>query len=217
LFDSNLADTSKNGITLSPLGNASVNTNIYKYGGGSVYFDGNGDYLTIPSQSDFGAFGLGDFTIEWWQYVVNYNNYFTVMNYGNLGITIPNVQSSAYSARWGITFQNANTLHFSYGSNQSSVFNNLNILVNNWYHIALVRRNGNLNLFINGVKHASTYNLSSINLTQGTSTSIVGATRLTFISSDLLYSSNGYLDSLRVTKDIARYVSKFTPPGPNFE
>jgi hypothetical protein len=34
--------------------------------GGSVYFDGNGDYMSIPHDNSLNL--TGDFTIEWWQY-----------------------------------------------------------------------------------------------------------------------------------------------------
>ena len=31
----------------------------------SMYFDGTGDYLTVPGSNDF-AMGVGDFTVEFW-------------------------------------------------------------------------------------------------------------------------------------------------------
>ena len=34
---------------------------------GSVYFDGTGDYLSIPDSTDF-SMGTGDFTLEGWFY-----------------------------------------------------------------------------------------------------------------------------------------------------
>ena len=41
---------------------------------GSVQFDGDNDYLTIPDSSYF-TFGSGDFTLEAWIYVQSYGNY----------------------------------------------------------------------------------------------------------------------------------------------
>ena len=34
---------------------------------GSVYFDGTGDYLSMPDSTDF-TMGTGDYTIEGWLY-----------------------------------------------------------------------------------------------------------------------------------------------------
>ncbi len=46
-------------------GNAQISTSQYKFGGASGYFDGSGDYLTVPDSSDW-TFGTGDFTIDLW-------------------------------------------------------------------------------------------------------------------------------------------------------
>jgi hypothetical protein len=52
---------------LETVGNAQVSTSVVKYGTGSMYFDGAGDYLSRPASSLY-ALGTGDFTIEAWVY-----------------------------------------------------------------------------------------------------------------------------------------------------
>ena len=41
---------------------------------GSVAFDGNGDYLRIPANTDF-ALGTGDWTVEWFAYPTSETQY----------------------------------------------------------------------------------------------------------------------------------------------
>ena len=60
--------TAKN--ILETVGDAKVSTAQYKYGTGSIVFDGTGDYL-VTSSSVNNRLGSGDFTIEMWLYPSN--------------------------------------------------------------------------------------------------------------------------------------------------
>ena len=60
-----IVDSSTNNHTVNVNGNAQISTTKSKFGGSSMYFNGSGDYLTIPNNSSF-DFGYGDFTIEFW-------------------------------------------------------------------------------------------------------------------------------------------------------
>lgn len=51
--------------TVTAAGNAQIKTNQSKYGGSSGYFDGTGDWLTIPDNADFDLSG-GIFTFDCW-------------------------------------------------------------------------------------------------------------------------------------------------------
>jgi len=63
-----ITDSSTNNLTLTVNGNASAQTySPYRSGGYSYYFDGDGDWVSLPSSSSF-AFGTGDFTIDFWIY-----------------------------------------------------------------------------------------------------------------------------------------------------
>ena len=55
-------DNSHSPKTVTAYGNAKTSTAQSKFGGSSIFFDGNGDYLVSPSNSAF-QFGTGDFTI----------------------------------------------------------------------------------------------------------------------------------------------------------
>jgi hypothetical protein len=56
--------------TITRNGDTKISTAQSKWGQGSGYFDGTGDYLTLANHADF-ALGAGNFTIEFWIY---YNN-----------------------------------------------------------------------------------------------------------------------------------------------
>ena len=46
-------DASPNPKTITPYGNTKISTAQSKWGSGSGYFDGSGDYLTTPDHTDF--------------------------------------------------------------------------------------------------------------------------------------------------------------------
>ena len=54
--------------TLTANGNAGVGYEIPGYYGSAMTFDGTGDFLSIPNNSDFNYSDDGDFTIELWLY-----------------------------------------------------------------------------------------------------------------------------------------------------
>lgn len=204
-----LKDSSINNFQLTAVGNVSVNTTNFKYGGGSAYFDGNGDYITIPANSNFGAFGTSDFTIEWWEYIINYTNgYFPIIHYGASGDT------GNFSSVWGIRYENNGSFMRVSILGTLNDFTELTTPLNTWRHCALVRQGSSLSLYRDGIKHPTT-RTSTQNLTQGNVDSIIGGA---FFGggNGTLYSANGYIDDLRITKGIARYTENFTPPTSAF-
>jgi len=60
-------DSSPSPKTVTAHGNAQISTAQSKSGGSSAYFDGSGDFLTVPADADL-QFGSGDFTVEAWVY-----------------------------------------------------------------------------------------------------------------------------------------------------
>jgi len=67
---------SRHAITTS--GNTTHSTTQSKFDGGSIYFDGTGDYLSIPDSADW-SFGSGDFTVDAWIYVSTFGGYHVIM------------------------------------------------------------------------------------------------------------------------------------------
>ena len=58
-------DSSSYGHTVTPVGDAPLSTTHSKFGGASMYFDGSGDYLSIPDSDQF-EIGSGEFPFEAW-------------------------------------------------------------------------------------------------------------------------------------------------------
>lgn len=204
--DRSFIDSSKYNNKLKVFGNPVISRNVKKIGEGSVYFNGNESYFLIEPSSNFGAFGLDDFTIEYWEYIVNFSGqYFPSIHYGRTGDW-----GIGFGSIWGVRYEENGTFIRFGAMGTAYDFINLSTNTNEWRHIALVRHNGTLTLYINGVAHPTTFDLSSINLPQGSFDSIIGGAR--FGGGDgVFYSTNGYIDELRVTKGVARYTANFTP------
>jgi len=58
-----MQDSSGTNKVISAHGNAHIDASQHKFGSSSVYFDGDGDFLSIPDNDDWN-FGSGDFTID---------------------------------------------------------------------------------------------------------------------------------------------------------
>jgi hypothetical protein len=155
--------------------------------GGSVKFDGTGDYLTVASNAAFG-YGTGDFTIECWiNPSIAHNGY--VIDHGTAG----NIGTIELGGTGGITYYRPSTA-IQTGTGV--------IAVGSWTHVAVVRSSGTTTIYINGVNSASgadSYNYPTQRV-------VIGA-----ISLDFLYSFNGYISNLRIVKGTAVYTANFTP------
>jgi len=108
--------------------------------GGSGYFDGSGDFLTVAATSSL-AFGSGDYTIEGWFYVTGTSDYFVFDMRTASGI-YAYVEGSTGSnfvvATSGIAQSNAGTYR-----------------VNAWNHFAFVRSGSgtnNTSIYLNGIR-----------------------------------------------------------------
>ncbi len=174
---------------LETVGNAQVSTTQSKFGGASMYFDGDNDYLKIPSNPALGM-GSGDFTIEAWIYPTT------------VSPTYQGIFSTTGTSSSDIQVQlNNNLLRFTSYTVQIAITTST-ISANQWTHIAVCRFGGTTYLYVNGNLGGS--GTDSTNWVANPAN--IGAI---FNSS---YSFSGYIDDFRVTKGIARYTQNFTPP-----
>ena len=160
---------------------------------GSVFFDGTGDYLQIPQNTDF-VFGTGDFTIECWIYPNTISGYRQIA-----GHSYNSTDMSVYLKDGVLILYTDGDVTFGTGT----------VSANSWTHIAVTRQNGVVYGYYNGVLNGSTSFTTSLN---GASNYIVG------INPDL--SSEpflGYISNLRIIKGKALYTSNFTPPTTELE
>jgi hypothetical protein len=166
--------------------------------GYSVFFDGTGDYLTVPNNSAF-LFGTGDFTVEFW------------VNFSSISSTyqcIAAVWQGSTNYAWNISINNAN-VSFAYGnggSSGSSVTFACTPTTNTWAHFAVTRASNSVRCFLNGAQIGTTQTISN-NLTSGTSL-YIGANQ----DAGPTQYVNGYVSNLRIIKGTALYTAAFTPP-----
>ena len=182
---------------LETVGNAQISTSVKKYGTGSMYFDGTGDWLNVPHNENLNM-RTGDFTVECW---VNRTATTSSPNSAdvfyakgtNLSCAI-NISTGKFQAdHYGVVALLTSTTAVSNGT---------------WYHFAVTRSGTTLRLFVNGSLEASmTYSADF----SSTTNLYVGAD-----PSNTNQRFYGYLDDLRVTKGFARYTASFTAPTAPF-
>lgn len=186
-------NTGKN--DLETVGNAQISTSVVKYGTGSMYFDGTGDWLTLPSNREF-AFLSGDFTIEAWIYITDgtpvYHGIFSSAGTGSTDI-----QFQLQDEKIRVSSYTAEIIVSDVGDAVS---------LNTWTHVATTRSGTTIRLFKNGTLIKS--GTDSTSWTQsGARVGVVFGTT---------YPMKGYIDDLRITKGVARYTANFTVPDRAF-
>jgi hypothetical protein len=196
-------DSSTNNFTITRNGNTTQGT-YSPYGSNwSNYFDGSGDYLTLPDNAAWNM-GSGDFTAEAWIYPTSFANEAMVMGQwsGDTGGT---------GLNWALMFSSGSTgyLRLITSSNGSSVLFDLStstfaLSLNTWQHIAAVRNGTTFTIYVNGVSRATTTNASS--LYDATNSFTIGAE-----SNTQSQYFTGYISNARVVKGTAVYTSAFTP------
>ena len=178
--------------TVNPFGFTSTTTEGYAANtiGGSGYFDGTGDYLTVPSTTAF-AMGTGAYTIEAWVYVTS---------------------RSTEASIWATGANNNNFLITTGGLlrlyNGTSYTGTTVIPLNTWAHVAVVRTSTASNgtrLFVNGV--SDLVFTDTTNQTSAT-TGVIGVNGT---GGEQYFF--GYISNLRVIKGQALYTSNFVPPS----
>ena len=207
-------DNSTNAYTITKAGDVAIksfspftpNSSYSTYGSG--YFDGTGDYLTVPSSTAF-AFASGvDFTAEGWVYLTSYSP-------GSVGgAALIGTVGGAYTG-WSINLgQDINSLRIT--SNASGTWaDNITVTtgngvpLNTWTHLAFVRNGGSLVLYKNGVSVASMSGASAYNFTSPNNSAYIGY----FADATLTRYVNGNISDVRVVKGTAVYTTAFTPPS----
>jgi hypothetical protein len=192
-------DLSNSNHAATFVGNAQISTAQSKFGGSSLYVDGTGDYLTLLDSSDWDV-GNQSFTAECWIYPVASPNQPIIMGQWN----------NPYS--WALMFSNNSNRYLRFAFKVGAAYNdNISstaVALNTWSHVALVRDTNNVfNMYLNGV---SIYN------TTITGTADAAASVFSVGGNAAGTNFNGYIDSLRFTKGMARYTSTFTPPTTTF-
>lgn len=161
--------------------------------GGSGYFDGTGDYLSIADNANL-RFGTSPFTIEAWVYRTSAGTNDGIVAKGDAGA----------STGWNFLILSTNVLRFANGA--TSLDTTTTIPAGTWCHVAAVREGTGTNqfkMYINGVLSRTA--TVSTNFTQ-TNPLYIGENR------NLNAPMFGFISDLRVTNGTAVYTTNFTPP-----
>jgi len=186
-----MIDNSANAIVFTKAGSPTVqsftpfvpNTAYAAYG--STYFDGSGDYLSVPSSSS-SSFGTGNFTVECWVYMTANSSYRMLLGNGTSYLCIVDGALNAYYS--GVSISSSAT-----------------VALNTWTHVAFVRSAGTMYFYINGALSNSTAFAGTWGTT-GVST--IGYS----LAYSGLYYYTGYISNFRIVNGTAVYTSAFTPP-----
>ena len=203
-------DTSTNTFTVTTTGSPSVQafspfspSAAYtpSLHGGSAYFDGTGDYLTITDNPPLEA-GAATVTIECWIYP-------TAAVTG--GIIAKRTDTSAAYGSIQLTRNSAGTLVLlvsytgsSWAVNSSAVGNTP---INQWSHVAVTKNSSSVwQIWINGTAvYTSSAQVGSV--VDNTTAWTIGC-----MATDLTSPFTGYISDFRYVIGSAVYTSTFTPP-----
>ena len=188
-------DNSTNAYDLTPSGSPVVSSYPpFKSGsysttvnGGSAYFDGGSNYLTLPTNSNLTC--SGDFTIEFWVWASEISGSPTVINGQYNGIGTLQIDGPNFIV-WD-------------GWNAHAIIPSM--LPNVWYHVAVTRSGSTVKVFCNGTQ-ADTWSQSDA---YDYSASAIGWRSI----SPTGYYWHGYVTDFRVIKGTAIYTANFTPPS----
>jgi hypothetical protein len=198
-------DNSTNNFAITPAGDVSVQrfspfspTSAYSPSiyGGSAYFDGTGDYISIANSAAHATLP-GDFTVECWFYLNNVSGTQLIFSHRTNGY--------APFLIWAST-----TSLLLYVSSDNSSWNIVNgdtlatVASDQWYHLAYTRTGSTFRVFINGIQ-VKTFS-SSASFT--TSNSLQVGMTTTESNSAL----NGYISNFRFVNGAGVYTGNFTPP-----
>ena len=188
---------------LTRSGDTKVSTAQAKYGAGSIFLDGTGDYLTIP-RAEIGNIYTGDFTMEAWVYPTSNGAWRTIM--AQWSQQTGNLQYGAI-----IMINNGTLLGYFAPYSTSTALTGTAVSLNAWSHVALTRQGNTLRLFLNGavVATATTTNTGAQLACDWTIGNFYGTNGQFPASGSTDFA--GYIDQAAIWQGVSRYNAAFTP------
>lgn len=170
--------------------------------GGSGYFDGTGDYLSVASATAINL-SSGDFTVEAWVYWSGSNANSTIFDKdGTASVSYPSYDMSLNGSGYVVCYVGSGNGATSIQSITSTTL----LPANTWTHLAFVKSGTTLTLYQNGVSVASATQTATI--TDGGKALLIGYQAGTGAT----YPFSGYISNARIVKGTAVYTANFTPP-----
>lgn len=184
-----IVDSSSKAQTPSSVSGAVAQSQVYKFGSGSIKASGSPSVLDYPASTDFDLAGV--LTMEFWAYFEQYPT----------------------NTRYWLANSSVNYMNFGPSGNLSGSGNGFSvpsIPLNQWVHIAFSRdSSGTARSFMNG----------KLTNTDSASYTKAGSVPLGLFSIPGRTDLNGpqvYMDDFRFTAGVGRYTAEFTPPAMAF-
>jgi hypothetical protein len=191
----NSATTS--GATVGTSAGSPFSTSVNSYTIASQPASSPYNYISVPGGSGY-AFGTGDYTIEWFQYMTTNTDFARMFWYGtspSIGISLEassSLTKTVYVWGGGATSQGSITL-----------------ALNTWQHCALVRRSAKTYFYFNGNVINPSGTSSTTNITDTTSVFYFGSKAGAGLQSEQFV---GSMTNMRIVKGLAVYTGNFVVP-----
>lgn len=177
-----------------------------KFGGTSLYTNGAARYQFGPSN----LFSMADFTIECWVNGATQSDYVhTVLGAFGYAGNWNGEGMWALRTRWLNSNEVVFTMRGQWSHTDVRTF--YNVMDNNWHHIAVVRQSGTITIYIDGIARGNT---GYVDVNTSVTEPIVVGGYGGALSNEYYY--NGYIDDVRITRNVARYTTNFIPPAVSF-
>ena len=193
---STVTPTISAGVSIGTANGSPFSTSVNSYTITSQPASSPYNYVSVPGGSGF-AFGTGDFTIEWFQYMITSQTNQRAFWYGtspSLGVSQEGVVSAKTIYVWSPSFSSQGTIA---------------LTEKVWQHHALVRISGKTYYYINGTVLNSSGATNTSNITDTTSTfyfmskANAGIQNVQFL---------GSMTNMRICKGLGVYTGNFTKP-----
>ena len=200
-----MVDSSSSGVLAQQIsGDTTQTTEQSVFGGSSVYFDGNGDFLRLQGAMEAVSPGAGDFTVDTW------------VRIDDIDAKSQHTIFSCYQGsgrRWSLSVNGSGSARFIWSratSGSDAVLSADGAVVEDtWAHIAAVRAGGIVSLYVDGVRTDQFESTDPIGCQ--TEPYYMGRATNTVASSQYLI---GWVDDFRILPGTALWsTSTFSPPG----
>ena len=198
------ADTSSHAHSVTANGSVTHSTDKSKFGSSSIYFDKVDDWLSVADSESL-RLGTGNFTIEFWLYWSNATSWQTILSKGYTDSDGFVIQTQENSTKL--------VLYMSGGGGSEAATETTGGSVGVWHHYAFVRNGATVKIYRDGVETGSGSGSTVGTNLVSTDVLNIGATD---VPSPGSYEFGGYLEDLRITKGVARYIQAFNVPQTTF-
>ena len=209
VVDESITDISVNAHAITKHGDVKHSSAESIYGESSLYFDGNGDYLSVENSDDFN-FGSSDYTVEFW---INTPNTVSTNVSNATQIIGKHTTASSTNSAWVLLhLTNSKEIRWQAYSGETSSNVSVTIPDNTWVHIAIIQSDNTLKMYKDGVLESETTMHGSMNIS--TSRTLIGAVDHNGSLDTTNYAQmfSGYLQDLRISKK-AVYTGCFALPA----